>query len=109
MTKIKSIKNFANQVLNMEGMEIGAPLFQEGISFVPIIKNEPPRAERDYLTLSEALDENLCKIIDKGTEVAHIVFENLSNFPILIEEGEIFQGEGTQNRISIGTVMVEPH
>jgi len=109
MTKIKSIKNFANQVLNMEGMEIGVPLVQEGISFVPIIKNEPPRAERDYLTLSEALEENLCNIIDKGTEVAHIVFENLGNSPILIEEGEIFQGEGTQNRISIGTVMVEPH
>jgi len=108
MAKVNTIKDFAAQVLASENIEIGTPIILEKITFVPIVKQEVPREERDYLTLSEALEEKVCKIIDKGTEVAHIIFENLSDFPILIEEGEIFQGKGTQDRISVGTVMVEP-
>ena len=108
MSKVDIIKKFAGEVLAAENMEIGNPLVMEEITFVPIIKHEIPREERDYLTLSEALEEGVCKIIDKGTEVTHIVFDNLGNLPILIEEGEIFKGEGTQDRMSVATVMVEP-
>jgi hypothetical protein len=108
MSKVDIIKKFAGEVLAAENMEIGNPLVMEEITFVPIIKHEIPREERDYLTLSEALQEKVCKIVDKGTEVAHIVFDNLGNLPILIEEGEIFKGEGTQDRMSVATVMVEP-
>ena len=89
-------------------MEIGAPIVLDDITFIPIIKHETPREERDYLTLSEALDTDVCKITDKGTEVAHILFQNKGDLPILVEEGEIFQGEGTQDRICVGTIMVEP-
>jgi hypothetical protein len=89
-------------------MEIGTPIILEEISFVPIIKQEIPQDQRDYLTLSEALDAGVCRIVDKGTEVAHILFENMGDLPILIEEGEIFKGSGTQDRISVGTVMVQP-
>jgi len=108
MTNIDTIKKFATKVLMSEEMDIGSPLVLDEITFVPIIKHEIPREERDYLSLAEALEEGVCKIIDKGTEVAHILFENLGDLPILIEEGEIFQGKGTQDRISIGTVMVKP-
>ncbi len=108
MSKVDIIKKFASEVLAAENMEIGNPLILDEITFVPIIKHEIPREERDYLTLSEALDEKVCKIIDKGTEVAHIIFENTGNLPILIEEGEIFKGQGTQDRMSVATIMVEP-
>jgi restriction endonuclease S subunit len=87
MSKIDIIRKFAEQIANMEGMEIGSPIVLEEISFVPIIKQEVPIEERDYLSLSEALEKGVCKIIDKGTEVAHILFQNLGNLPILIEEG----------------------
>ncbi len=108
MSKIDVVRKYAKQIADMNGMEIGTPIILEEISFVPIIKQEIPQDQRDYLTLSEALDNGVCKIIDKGTEVAHIVFENLGDLPILIEEGEIFKGSGTQDRISVGTVMVQP-
>ncbi|MFX1258588.1 MAG: ARPP-1 family domain-containing protein [Promethearchaeota archaeon] len=108
MSKIETIREFAKRITTMNGMEIGTPLVLEEISFVPIVKHEVPFEERDYLTLSEALERGICKIIDKGTEVAHISFQNTGDIPILIEEGEIFQGKGTQDRICIGTVMVEP-
>jgi len=107
MSKTETIKKFAIRVLEMDGFEIGTPVILNEVSFVPIIKHEIPKEEREYITLSEAIESGVCKIIDKGTEVAHIVFENLGNIPILIEEGEIFLGQGTQDRICIGTVMVE--
>ncbi|MHA1357198.1 MAG: ARPP-1 family domain-containing protein [Candidatus Helarchaeota archaeon] len=109
ITNVEAIRKFATQVINMEGLEIGSPVILDEVTFVPIIKQITPRDERDYLTLSEALDEGLCKIIDKGTEVAHILFQNLSEIdPILIEEGEIFLGKGTQDRICISTILVQP-
>ncbi|MHA1986343.1 MAG: ARPP-1 family domain-containing protein [Promethearchaeota archaeon] len=108
MSKTETIKKFATRVLNMEGLEIGAPVFLDEVSFVPIIKHEIPQEERDYLTLSEALENDLCQITDKGTEVAHIIFQNLGDIPILIEEGEIFLGQGTQDRICVGSVIVDP-
>jgi hypothetical protein len=107
MSKTETIKKFAMRVLEMDGFEIGTPVILNEVSFVPILKHEIPKEERDYLTLSEAIETGVCNIIDKGTEVAHIVFENLGDMPILIEEGEIFLGQGTQDRICIGTVMVE--
>jgi hypothetical protein len=108
-TNIEAVRKFASQIINMDGLEIGAPVILDEITFVPIIKQITPREERDYLTLSEALDEGLCKIIDKGTEVAHILFQNMSEIdPILIEEGEIFLGQGTQDRICVSTMMVQP-
>ncbi|MHA1263858.1 MAG: ARPP-1 family domain-containing protein [Candidatus Helarchaeota archaeon] len=109
MTKVDAIHKFANQIINMEGLEIGAPVVLEEVTFVPIIKQVTPREDRDYLTLSEALEKDLCKIIDKGTEIAHIIFQNLGAIPILIEEGEIFLGSGTQDRICISTVLVQPN
>jgi len=108
MSKIDVIRKYAKQITDMEGMEIGTPIILDEISFVPIIKEEIPFDQRDYLTLSEALETGVCKIIDKGNEVAHISFQNLGDLPILIEEGEIFKGSGTQDRISVGTVMVQP-
>lgn len=108
MTSAEAIRKFAMQVLNTDGLEIGDPIVLEAITFIPIIKQVLPREERDYLTLSEALDEKVCKIFDKGTEVNHILFLNTGEFPILIEEGEIFLGDGTQDRICVGTVMVQP-
>ena len=108
MTTVAAIKKFAQQVYNTDGMDIGAPVILDEITFIPIIKQEVLREDRDYLTLSEALDEGLCKIIDKGTEVAHIIFQNIGEFPILIEEGEIFLGQGTQDRICVATILVQP-
>ncbi len=109
LTNIETIREFAAQVTNMEGVEIGEPIILDEISFVPLIKHPAlAKEERDYLTLSEALEEGVCKIFDKGTEVSHITFQNLSDLPILIEEGEIFKGAGTQDRICIATVKVDP-
>jgi hypothetical protein len=108
MSKYDSIINFANQVIQSEGISIGVPVVIDEITFVPIIKEDKPREERDYITLSEALDQDLCEVIEKGTEIAHVEFINKGDEPILIEEGEIFLGQGTQDRIVVSTVMVQP-
>lgn len=108
MTELEVIKKMAAQIVDSDGMGLGEPILLEEISFVPIIKQEVPKEERDYITLSESLEVGACEIIDKGTEVAHIIFKNLGELPILIEEGDIFLGKGTQDRISVGTIMVEP-
>jgi len=108
MTKFDSILKFANQVLHSEGVSIGIPIVIDEITFVPIIKKEQPKGDRDYITLSEALDQNMAQTIEKGTEINHIIFVNKGEIPILIEEGEIFLGMGTQDRICVSTVMVQP-
>lgn len=108
MTNIETIRNFASKVLDSNQFEIGNPVVINEVSVIPIIKQEVSREDRDYLTLSEAIKEKNCKVIDKGDEVAHILFQNQGSYPILIEEGEIFKGEGTQDRMSVGTVMVQP-
>ncbi|HUX99115.1 MAG TPA: DUF6569 family protein [Candidatus Deferrimicrobium sp.] len=109
MTTVTAVKKFAQQVYDTNGMTIGDPVILEEITFIPIIKEEIPKDQRDYITLSEALEANLCKIIDKGTEIAHIIFQNVGDIPILIEEGEIFLGKGTQDRICVATVLVQPN
>ncbi len=108
MTKFDAILKFANQVIHSEGVVIGAPVVIDEITFVPFIKEGKPKEERDYLTLSEALDQEIAQIIEKGTEINHIIFVNKGDVPILIEEGEIFLGQGTQDRICVSTVMVQP-
>ncbi|MFX1256781.1 MAG: ARPP-1 family domain-containing protein [Promethearchaeota archaeon] len=108
MAKVNTIKEFAKNILTGKGIEIGKSIILNEVTFIPIIKQEVPREDREYLTLLEALEEDKCKIIEKGTEIAHIIFENLGEIPILIEEGEIFQGKGTQDRICVSTMMVEP-
>ena len=75
MTELEIIKKIAAQITHSDGMEIGEPIVLDEISFVPILKQEVPKEERDYLTLSEALEIGVCEIIDKGTEVSHILFK----------------------------------
>ena len=53
MTSIKVLRKFASQVSSTSGYVLGESVLIDEISFIPIIKEETPRSERDYLTLSE--------------------------------------------------------
>ncbi|MFX1254557.1 MAG: ARPP-1 family domain-containing protein [Promethearchaeota archaeon] len=108
MTAWNVLREFAENTLNSEKMNLGEAIPEENILFVPILKKELPKEERDYLTINEALNENVLKIVDKGTEITHLIVTNEADLPVLIEEGEIFEGQGTQDRIVVGSVVIQP-
>ena len=91
MTTSKLVRDFAKNVLDEENFSLGNAIPVENVIFVPILKEEAAREERDYLTVDEALNENVLKIVDKGTEIAHLIVTNEADLPVLIEEGEIFE------------------
>ncbi|MFX1254556.1 MAG: ARPP-1 family domain-containing protein [Promethearchaeota archaeon] len=108
MTTSKLVRDFAKNVLDEENFSLGNAIPVENVIFVPILKEETSREERDYLTIEEALNENVLKIVDKGTEIAHLIVTNEADLPVLIEEGEVFEGQGTQDRIVVGSVIIQP-
>ncbi|NHJ49607.1 MAG: hypothetical protein FK733_17590 [Asgard group archaeon] len=101
------LSRFAKSILDSDVHSLGESITEDNIAFVPIIKTSIPREKRDYLTVDEALEEKVLEIIDKGTEIEHLVAKNLGNIPILIEEGEILAGDGTQDRIVLGSIILQ--
>jgi hypothetical protein len=102
------LSKFAKKILDSDAYSLGEIITEENISFVPIIKEGIPRDQRDYLTIDEAFEEKVLEIIDKGTEIQHLIAKNLGKIPILIEEGEILAGQGTQDRMVLGSIIIEP-
>ncbi len=106
MSQIEVIREFAENVLASEEFELGDPVSIENLTLVPILKKF--EEDKEYLTLGEALEKGVLEIIDKGDEIAHVIAINKGVTPILLEEGDILTGLGTQDRLILGSMLLEP-
>jgi hypothetical protein len=62
----------------------------------------------DYLNTAEALESGMLVLEETGDTVNIVLGRNIGDTVILIEEGEILAGDGTQNRIVVANTLVEP-
>ena len=90
----------------MGGLEFGEAMEYEKMTVMPIMGN--PDVGSVYLTLKEALDMNLLKImeVDDSGSVPELKAVNMSELPVLILDGEELVG-AKQNRVLNTTVLLK--
>lgn len=80
----------------------------EGLFFVPIVQRESSEQEMEYMNAVKAIDKGLLKLIEMGDAVNTIMAHNIGKIPILIEEAEVLSAAGSQDRIVVSSVLLQP-
>jgi hypothetical protein len=110
MSEVETLRDLAHEVLTGEEYALEQPISQLGLSIIPIVRTESPdpEIEIDYLTTSEAIESGVLEIRDAGDAVNLIIARNTGTKPVLIEEGEVLRAEGSQDRMVISSVILQP-
>ena len=89
-------------------LRLGEATTFEGLSVFPLF-GEHVR-EKDYLTLDEALERNLARVVEVSEQgdVPNLLFENLGDRKVLLVDGDELVG-AKQNRIINLTILVPAH
>ena len=84
---------------------LGKPYSYENLTLFPLIK--PVDGRPEYLTLDEAVASSVARVneVSKSGEIPELSFENLSEKPILLVDGEELVG-GKQNRILNLSILI---
>ncbi len=77
-------------------------------SFVPITKAESTPDEVDYINAAEALERGTLIIQDGGDQVETLIAKNNGPQPVLIEASEVLLADGSQDRIVLQSVVLQP-
>ncbi len=110
MTKLNGaaqIRALADEFLLNGVFSIETPIEYGSYSFVPITV-EKEHNTTDYLNAAEALETGDLVISEVGDAVESILAKNNSKRPILIEASEVLQGNGSQDRIMLESVILQP-
>jgi hypothetical protein len=102
------VRALAEEILHDTVFSLERPVNCEGLSFVPIVQNEPTEQEVEYINAAEAVEQGLLKLIEMGDAVNTIMAHNVGKIPILIEEAEVLSASGSQDRIVVASVMLQP-
>ena len=109
MSDVETIRSLAHEILTGEGYALEQPISQLGLSVIPIVRtDEISPIEIDYLSTSEAIEAGVLEIRDAGDAVNLIIARNTGTKPVLIEEGEVLRAEGSQDRMVISSVILQP-
>ena len=109
MSDVETIRSLAHEILTGEGYALEQPISQLGLSVIPIVRtDEISPIEIDYLSTSEAIEAGVLEIRDAGDAVNLIIARNTGLKPVLIEEGEVLRAEGSQDRMVISSVILQP-
>ncbi|MFX1367500.1 MAG: ARPP-1 family domain-containing protein [Promethearchaeota archaeon] len=103
---IEQIHGFADEILADTEFSLVRPVFHNGISFVPIVLRE--KGVQDYLNAAEALKRGILVITEAGDAVNTIIARNKGDKPVLIEEAEILVSQGSQDRMVVASVILQP-
>ena len=89
----------------LSNARLGKAYSYQNLTLFPLIK--PVDGPPDYLTLDEAVTRSAARIkeVSKSGEVPELSFENLSEKPILLVDGEELVG-GKQNRILNLSILI---
>jgi hypothetical protein len=104
---IEQIHSFADEILADTEFSLVRPVSHNGISFVPIILTEEFR-DQEYLNAAEALEKGILVITEAGDAVNTILAHNKGDKPVLIEEAEILVSQGSQDRMVVASVILQP-
>jgi hypothetical protein len=94
--------------MTIENVELGAPVKHEGLIMCPLSQQE--RAERDYLTLDEALAAGVASVteVSQGGSVPELLFRNRGEKAVFLLDGEELVG-AKQNRILNISILAPAH
>ncbi len=101
------IRALADEFLLNGVFSIETPIEYGSYSFVPITV-EKEHNTTDYLNAAEALETGDLVISEVGDAVESIIAKNNSDLQILIEASEVLLGNGTQDRIMLESVILQP-
>ena len=89
-------------------LHLGAASAFEGMTVFPLFSDQ--LRDKDYLTLDEALDQKLARVIEvsEDGEVPNLLFENLGSRKVLLVDGDELVG-AKQNRIVNLSILVGAH
>jgi hypothetical protein len=75
---------------------------------IPIVTTEEVGRQSNFINAAEALSSGALQIIEGGDSVELIIAQNTGQIPILIEEGEVLKADGSQDRIVVANVIIQP-
>ena len=91
-------------LVEIDGLMIHSPFEYENLQLFPII-GKAGLNERDYITLSEAMKNNMVKLNETGS-VNELSIDNMSSAYVFIQAGDIVKG-GKQDR-TLQTDLILP-
>lgn len=93
----------------LSSVELGVPTRFRNLTVYPVLRPAPERTEPDYLLLEEAIELGVAHVteVSDGGSVPELRFENMSDRPVLLLDGEELLG-AKQNRVLNLTILVGP-
>ncbi len=104
---MKHIGTFASEILGNTAFGLESPISYNGVSLVPIVLTEEIQ-DVHYLNAAEALKKGILQITEAGDAIDSILAKNTGNMPVLIEEAEVLVADGSQDRIVVASVILQP-
>ncbi|MFQ5832605.1 MAG: ARPP-1 family domain-containing protein [Candidatus Thorarchaeota archaeon] len=104
---MKHVGTFASEILGNTAFGLESPISYSGVSLVPIVLTEETQ-DAQYLNAAEALKKGTLEITEAGDAVDSILARNTGDVPVLIEEAEVLVADGSQDRIVVATVILQP-
>ncbi|MHA1902892.1 MAG: ARPP-1 family domain-containing protein [Candidatus Thorarchaeota archaeon] len=102
------VRALADEILQDETFSLEGPITYEDLSIVPIVRVDEMKFDFDYLNAAEALEAGVLIITEAGDAVNTILARNEGKKPILIEEAEVLVADGSQDRIVVSSIILQP-
>jgi len=105
---VKSIRAFADDILQDSSFSLGRPISRSGLSLVPIVPVKESVVSEEFINAAEAFETESLVITEAGDAVNTITAKNTGQKPILIEESEVLVAPNSQDRIVVSSVIIQP-
>ena len=102
------IRALADEILLEGTFRMEGPISQQGLSIIPIVIADPTEASSDYLNAAQAMKTGALVITEAGDQVETILAHNTGSVPVLIEEGEVLRADGSQDRMVVASLLLQP-
>lgn len=102
------VRNLAEEILQSTNFSLERPIGYSGLSLVPIIPVQTDLTNDEFINAAEAFEMGILSIIEGGDAVNTIIAKNTGQIPILIEESEVLVASGSQDRMVVSSVILQP-
>ena len=102
------IRALADEFLMNGVFSLERPVEYGSFSFVPITKIDSSESQVDYINAAEALTTGELIILEGGDQVSSLIAQNRGQRPVLIEASEVLLGDGSQDRIVLQSIILQP-
>ncbi len=102
------VRALADEILLDTVFSLDRPVSCEGLSFIPIVQKEPNEHDMEYINAAQAIEEGVLELTEMGDAVNTILAHNRGTIPIVIEEAEVLSAPGSQDRMVVASVILQP-